>query len=396
MLGTLIEKLSALLSKGAFIASFIPLLAFVAANTALLAAVHQPTRAWFISHRADPELIGGGVLAFLIGALMFAAINTRLRELMEGRFWPAPICGAFTERQRDRFQQLAKQNTSMQRAMRKMGGAPQWKETLKNARSADPKKTGRVYSPAGRAGRLIRGLRRRKFRGEVIDPEDLKIAVNRLKRELRITPMSLPLDADHVELVSIIDANSPKIGSEIKRIFNERQFNFPFDERDPLAATAMGNIALSIQSYARSRYRLNIETSWTRFQKVMQGEAFYAVLQDAKVQLDFLVSLYWLGLVSTAGWLIALASFGYSLWPFLAIAICGPCAVWAAYRLALQNYRAFADLMRSSIDMYRMRLLKELNVSEPMGSEEEKMLWQALQGRMDYGKDFYMGYRRSE
>jgi len=395
MLGTLIEKLSALLSKGAFIASFIPLLAFAAANTALLAAVHQPTRAWFMSHRADPELIGGGVLAFFIGALMFAAINTRLRELMEGRFWPAPIRGAFTERQRDRLRQLVKENT-LQRAMRRMRSAPQWKETLKQARSATPKTPGRVYNTAGRAGRLIRYLHRLKVRGEVIDPKHLKIAVNGLKRELRITPMSLPLDADQVKLVSIIDSNGPQIASEIIRIFNERQFNFPSDERDPLAATAMGNIALSIQSYALSRYQLNIETSWTRFQKVMQGEAFYAVLQDAKVQLDFLVSLYWLGLVSTAGWLIALASFGYSLRPFLAIAICGPCAVWAAYRLALQNYRAFAYLMRSSIDMYRMRLLKELNVSEPMGSEEEKMLWQALQSRLDYGRDFYMGYRRSE
>jgi len=396
MLGTLIEKLSALLSKGAFVASFIPLLAFVAANFALLAVIHLPSRLWFLRHKTDAEFISAAVLAFLIAALIFATINTWLRELMEGRFWPARICGALIKGQRDRLQVLTDENRRLQRNVRGMRRAPRWTKDLKDARETYPKTADLVYNRDGPAGSLIRDLTERKKRGELIEPETLARAVDQLTSELRITPMSPELDADQVELNDIIRFSLMKNRSEFVRVFKQRQFNFPDDEIDPVAPTAMGNIAFSIRSYARSRYRVDIETFWTRLQKVMQGEPFYAVLQDAKVQLDFLVSLFWLSLVSTAAWLIALATLGYSLWLYLAIAIAGPLAVWTEYWLALQNYRGFADLMRSSVDMYRMRLLKELNLSEPSGSREEALLWDALLDRMAYGKDFYLSYRRSE
>jgi hypothetical protein len=394
MLGTLIEKLSALLSKSAFVASFIPLLAFMAANTGLLSAVNRPFRTWIVSHRTNAEFIGGVVIAFFIGALILATINTRLRELMEGRFWPRVLCGRFTTDQHNRLQALNVEYTRLQVARRLMSRQSQrWTQTLKDWRERKPKNPQRVYDPTGRAGSLIRKLHQQRLRGEVVSPEILKLSVIRLKRELRVNPMSVPLDADQVELNEIIRFADAKIKSEIIRIFNERQFSFP---PEILAPTAMGNIALSIRSYTLSRYQLNIETFWTRFQKVMQGEPFYAVLQDSKVQLDFLVSLFWLSVISTAPWLISLAFLGYSLWLYVAIALTGPLAIWAFYRLALQNYRAFADLMRCSVDTYRIRLLKDLQLPEPTGSREEAALWQALQDRMDYGKDFNLGYRRSE
>jgi hypothetical protein len=400
MLGTLIEKLSALISKGAFVASFVPLLAFVAVNSSLLAAVHPPTRAWLTSHRTDPEFLGGAVLAFLVGSLVFATVNTRLRELMEGRFWPQRMCSRFVKDQQDRLLGLQDQNRRLQRNLRGLRRATQWTESLKKARGTEPKIAGRTYDRSSATGRLIDELRERRARGEVIDADSLQKAVGGLADELHTTTigpgLNEQLDADQFDLNEFIRFSGAKNRFEFNRIFNEIQFNFPDYEVEPLAPTAMGNIALSIRSYARSRYRINLETFWTRLQKVMQGEAFYGVLQDGKVQLDFLVSLYWLSLVSVVGWGIALALFGFSLWLYLAIVIAGPFVIWGAYRLALQNYQAFADLMRSSIDMYRLRLLKELYMPQPSGSQEEKFLWVAVQDRMDYGKDFNVSYRRPE
>src|SRR5262249_38840088 len=104
----------------------------------------------------------------------------------------------------------------------------------------------------------------------------------------------------------------------------------------------------------------------------------------------------WLSVVSTAAWLMSLAFLGYSLWLYVAIALTGPFAIWAFYRLALQNHRAFADLMRSSADTYPIPFLKAFQLTEPTASREEAALWQAIQDRMDYGKDFNLGYRRSE
>jgi len=399
MLGTIIEKLSALLSKGAFLASFIPLLASLVANGALLAALHPPFRAWFLHRRTDAEYVFAAVIAFLIGSLIFFTLNTRLRELMEGRFWPRRLRGAFTRYEHNRLKLLNDTYTNLQRSRRVLRKAQEWTQSLKLARERLPKSRRRVYNRAGQSGSLIRELSRRRVRGELIDPEELKVAVQRLRRELRVCQLTTELDGDQVELNAVINFTEAKVQQEIIRIFNDRQFNFPYAPilaPTVLAPTAMGNIALSIRSYALSRYQLNIESFWTRLQKVMQNEPFYAVLQDAKVQLDFLVSLFWLSIVSTGAWLVSLAVFGYSLWLYLAIALAGPCVIWALYRLALQNYRAFADLMRSAVDTYRMRLLKELHLPEPGGSREEAALWQALQDRMDYAKDFNLGYRRSE
>jgi hypothetical protein len=393
MLGTLIEKLSGLLSKGAFVASVIPLLAFMAANTALLSAVNRPFRIWIISHNADAEFISGAVIAFFVGALVLAILNTRLRELMEGRFWPRRVYGPFTKDQYDRLQKSNFEYSTLQRARRAMRQSQGWTQKLKESRIRGPKDPNRSYDPAGRAGSLIRTLRRQRIRGAVISPQMLRDAVDYLDEELSKTPMSGPLDAAQVELNEIIQAAGATITSEINRVFYERQFNFPADS---LAPTAMGNIASAIRSYTMSRYQLNVEAFWGRFQKVMLAEPFYTVLQDSKIQLDFLVSLFWLSVISTTAWLIFLAFLGYSLWLYAAIALTGPFAIWAFYQLALQSYRAFADMMRTSIDTYRLRLLKELQLPEPSGSREEAVLWQALQDRMEYGKDFNLGYRRSE
>lgn len=394
MLGTIIEKLSSLLSKGAFITGFVPLLAFLSGDVALLTWLSPPFRNWLTGHKTEAEFISGVVIAFLIASLVFVTLNTRMRELMEGRYWPKRLCSEFTLAEGKRLQRLNAEYSGLQRNRRllqKLGSG--WIPRLLAARNATPKKASRLYDPAKSAGRLIAQVKLRRLRGETIEADDLESAVHFLRRELRITPMSVLLDADHVELAACIAYAPAKNDQEIIRVFNERQFNFP---EQILAPTAMGNIALSIRSYTLSRYQLNIERLWTRLQKVMQNEGFYAVLQDAKVQLDFLVSMFWLSSISTVLWLALLAFAGYSLVPYLAIAVIGPLASWSLYRLSLQNYRAFADLMRCAVDSYRLKLLKELQLPEPGGSREETALWQAMQDRMDYGKDFNLSYRRPE
>src|SRR5947199_6296915 len=161
MLGTLIEKLSALLSKAAFVASFIPLLAFMAANIALLSAVNRPFRSWIVAHRTDAEFISGIVIAFFIGALILSTINTSLREVMEGRYWPRKTCAAFTKNQSDRLQALNLEYTGLQGARRIMNRlSPRWTETLKDSRGREPKNPNQAYNSAGQAGSLIRELRK--------------------------------------------------------------------------------------------------------------------------------------------------------------------------------------------------------------------------------------------
>jgi hypothetical protein len=148
----------------------------------------------------------------------------------------------------------------------------------------------------------------------------------------------------------------------------------------------MGNIARSIQSYTASRYGLNIDMLWTRFQKVMHDDGFYGVLQDAKTQVDFLVSSIWLTAISTLLWIAYQMFVGHGVLLFLAALALGPLALFVFHGLALQNYRAFADLMRSAVDLYRWALLDALHIAKPQDPLQERELWPILNRQLGYGE----------
>ena len=55
----------------------------------------------------------------------------------------------------------------------------------------------------------------------------------------------------------------------------------------------------------------NLDVFWTRLQKVVAADAnFYSTVQDAKMQVDFLVALIWYTLFFTLVWVIALSLMG--------------------------------------------------------------------------------------
>ena len=77
---------------------------------------------------------------------------------------------------------------------------------------------------------------------------------------------------------------------------------------------------------------------------------------------------------------------------FLGVAACGPPAVYTFYRLACQAYRVFADLIRTSVDVYRFQLLNDLHVAPPTGTREEEKLWDLLGNRTGYASHADLNY----
>jgi hypothetical protein len=199
------------------------------------------------------------------------------------------------------------------------------------------------------------------------------------------------LNRDHSDLLRLVEYAISRLRDEVNTLFNERQFNFPQGE-GTLAPTAMGNIALSVGSYTRTRYHFNFEMFWPRLQKILQGEAFYALLQDAKTQLDFLVSAIWLAVLSVILWIPYLMLYGYSIKLYLFIAIGGPILIRGLYLLALQNYRAFTCLLRSAVDLYRISLVKALHIPPPSNSSQERQIWAVLNQQVAYGESLTTPY----
>lgn len=78
-------------------------------------------------------------------------------------------------------------------------------------------------------------------------------------------------------------------------------------------------------------------------------------------------------------WLVVLPIRADPWWLLLAVAIVGPLATRLFYLAATENYVAFGELVRSSIDLYRFDLLDALRVTRPHSLRDERVLWDTLQ-----------------
>src|SRR5262249_35065041 len=157
------------------------------------------------------------------------------------------------------------------------------------------------YPPNDPTTLLVARLAQLKQRGRSIPYDELADAVRDLGAALRVNQMRLAdeasrrLDQDQATVHELIDYTDRHLRREVIDCFNKRQLSYG---DDAVAPTAMGNVAESIRNHAWSRYELNLDVFWPRLQKVMQADSgFYTVLTDAKIQLDFFVSAFWLTVI---------------------------------------------------------------------------------------------------
>jgi hypothetical protein len=144
-----------------------------------------------------------------------------------------------------------------------------------------------------------------------------------------------------------------------------------------------------MQGYGITRYNINLETFWPRLQPVLAAanKDYYQGLLDSKTQLDFLIACCWLSAITAAVWVLLLAVTGGPWWLFLIVALAGPLAAGFCYELAVENYVAFTELVRASVDLYRFQLLQQLHIALPGGIRDERATWQALQRLSTYGRE---------
>jgi hypothetical protein len=411
MLSTLLDRLGSLLPKHFIVASFMPVLIFAFVNACLLAWNAR----WFWTW-ARPQIDGFGKATFVTGSILvglavtayvLSTINVFLREALEGKHVAALLPSSlFVGRQRevrDRILKGYEEARSNARAISNNRAA--WQQALGEAARLGVRANPGVMKYDGQVGYAVTALEkvRGQYRtGAPIANADLADAVRLLAHELEVNDVRQPdpsgheaLADDHGDLVLMMDNAEDAWAAQEVRTFTEAGYRFPVGE---VAPTAMGNIAESMKGYAYSRYQLNLDTFWSRMQPVLQTKKdFYAGLLDAKTQLDFLVACCWLSGVTTAVWTLLWLWEGHGVAPFLLVAISGPLATRFFYFLAVKNYLAFGDLMRTSVDLYRLELLRSLNLPVPRGIRDERALWRALERVASYGqKGDDLGYQLSD
>lgn len=400
------------LSSNFVISYFLPLLLFVAGSAGVLCGI-KPAGWLGQSIPDDKTWVGAIAVAVLVAlAYVLSATGTLLRELLEGRhILSRPWLGrGVARRQRTKLDDLSEQYNQQLRRLKDFT-VKSWRADLSDALARGPKRQTCAYSrdkkdPGYQA--FWRAWNKR-LDGDFIDPSDAKLAVAYFSGVLSVNPIDdteagKNLKEDYARLRTLLFYAQDRAAYERNDLFSRRQFSFPgvFSERQPgepsapsniVAPTRMGNIGRTIRSYPMNRYSFSMDVMWSRLQAIIQKKDIFPSIQDAKAQVDFLVSLCWLTTLFWAGWAVAIpltfdpARTRFAAFLFVVMLFAGPVLTRLWYELACQSYTAFADLMRTAVDLYRLELFDSLNLRRPVGIEEENASWQNVANWMGFDEN---------
>lgn len=141
--------------------------------------------------------------------------------------------------------------------------------------------------------------------------------------------------------------------------------------------TTLGNILKNAELYSFDHYDLDAVLIWPRLYNLLP-ESFLKTFAEAKSSLDFML------VISALSGIFALLSGVYLLiiqasgWLFL-LCFWGGCLVgWLAYQGALGSAVVYAELIKSSFDLYRNELLKQMRLPLPKTPQEEMKQWREI------------------
>jgi hypothetical protein len=167
----------------------------------------------------------------------------------------------------------------------------------------------------------------------------------------------------------------------------EYDLEFPPTD-DQILPTKFGNILKSAENYPRSRYNIDGVPIWPRLVHVIPAD-YYSKVDEVGNQLSFLMNCTVLAAI------YSLISLGASIYHFVFPVLLSPIAFQIASRYFLLFALAalvsiiflratvlvvveFGNVIRSSYDLFRRRLLVQLDLTPPPTLSEERDLWDDL------------------
>ncbi len=397
MFTTLLSNLQSLISTRFLVASFFPMLAFWFGHAAMLFLLHAPFHQYVLNNIGQTSGLALVITAVALIAIAFtayaeSALLPAIQSLMEGN-WSQWLVSVFAPSQVKRYERINREiekNRRLRGAFANPTGgqsqADRWKAALTTARiHGTDHVAANNYNMEATSALHITELSRSRLHSRAIPADDIGLAVTQFVLDLRGNNADQPgpngdnaLERIRQLLWDLIDYANEYAASQYRLLVAIRQSTFG---SFPLAPTRMGNVAKSVQNYAIERYDFNFEFFWSRLQFIVQRDKdFGAVLQAAKTQLDFLISCSALTLLWAALWAPWLYLSSGPIWVFVAVAVVGPLAAYGWYRVAVTQYRTLADLLRSSVDLFRLDLLTQLQYARPETVYEERDLWGSVDG----------------
>ncbi len=404
-LDTLIDRLQGLFGRGYLLAGFFPVL-ILTALCALVAGRLFPSTQGFFARVSEKEASLDQLLSWLglllilaLAGFIFWSLNTWLRELLEGRYLPSPIRRWLEARQQEarlaleeRLDQLRPDLSRYRRvagmtlveAIREKdskAGKRQWANLLAAAETAARERTEtRAFEVAPEVVREHKRLLRMRRRQQVIPFRSARRLFEALLAELESAPADgLPeLVKMRRQFLRLARYATVKVESEYARLWCEKFWRFP-SESAALGPTGLANMAELFRHYTSTRYGMEVDVFWPRLQKIVAGDKdFLPLLGEAKTKLDFAVAMTWTSGLFALGWSIVIPLYSESFLLFPLVITPAIVATALFYLVAFRAYRAFGEVLRSAVDLFRFQLLEALHLKLPPRVEDERALWQEL------------------
>jgi hypothetical protein len=390
-IGTLVDRLQGLISSSFLIGAFIPVLVFLSVNTAMGYWILPETRMYIgiaMGYAStDPVLFWLGIVLFLfVFALSLWSLNAWFRRMLEGHFMPAAVKDRMVAAQYRKYTRLEEEGEAL------LDDLSWYRET------ADSGNADKFYKT------ILAGARRQGITKPVVDkrkkiPADLQEQYDKLKSKQmqwkRITAQEMQHlfdnvmtelkdnNADGIDSVEKLHTNTIKLFEDAWSKIESMHTALNLKEKSlfpgnlaRIGPTQMANFTAVHSEYGISRYGLEIEFFWLRLLKIIKSDSdFYPVLEEAKTQLDFSVTVTVLTGITTFIWVPLTFFAAADFFPYALISATGIPLSAVFYNTASQNYRTFAEAVRSAIDLHRFDLLQALHIELPADSEKERETW---------------------
>ena len=403
-LGSALDRFQNLLGKAFVLAGIVPVLLLAGALAGLFYA-YVPGGRYALQAMVDmpttKQLQLGVVILFVVAvvAFVFWSLNSWIRQQwLEGNGYPDWLRQPLVARQqaaldelnrriREKLEEVAQFRRAMTPPSLPGSLRRTWRDQLVSARQAG----NQIRPPVADIANLQADydeIERLERSAEAVPFSTMQSFFDALMASLSAMP------ADRIEDLDLIHESFGRLSQYARTVAEarwsllqtERDFRFPTGSVRP---SSFGNVAQLPREYAWTRYRIDLEVFLPTLQKAISADtSLNTRLEEAKIKLDFGVAMTaTAALAGLGGFLIGpLPQFGPTLEGVLALvispsvisAVLGVLATSLFYRVSLQNYHGYAQLLRSAVDLCRFDLLAHLHHALPSDSKEEQDLWNRL------------------
>lgn len=399
MFGQVLDKLATWFGRAFLLSRYFPCLLFAVVNAAVAYAAFPGARGLlngiFSAAAGDKAIYVLALLgAVAIASYAIAPFGQFVTRLLEGAFLPQRLAEVLVLAQ---AQQLEAQTSEEQRLFLDRAALPE-RDQIVN-RLATFREAGAALgtitdTPSiDRAETTVAMLRSKRYLRRRVSSGELIAAIGAVADALRrncadVGMLSLPVRADnhraaeklsnlHTELTDTLVPYANDIAEEKEAVAVDRVERL--FARGDLAPTRLGNDAAALRGYCKTRYGIEFDFFWPRFQLVLQkNDKLSSAIVGAKIQLDFTIFSLALTVGSTVAWIALLGALSDNVPLMVGVVVLGPLTTAFWLHAVHASHSEFADVVRSAVDIGRFEVLQALHLPLPATTAAEKRTWERI------------------